>query len=75
MLIGAEDVSSAGHRMASAAQDMRQAAGTMDGAARDIRQTLDDFGRSFAAILEEHRQAEAEAREKFLVQLANLGRP
>ena len=50
-LIGAEDVRSAGHRMAEAAQKMSEAASTMDYAVEKLRGILDEFLWRFEEIV------------------------
>lgn len=55
ILIGAEDVRSAGNTMRSAAEDMRSAASTIDGAMDRQRLFLDDWLLRFETILRDHR--------------------
>ena len=50
-LLGAEDVRSAGHRMAEAAQKMSEAASSMDYTVEKLRGILDDFLGRFEEIV------------------------
>lgn len=51
-LMGAEDVSRAGSRMASAAEQMSRAAGSIDDALQRHQQFLDDWLMRFEAVME-----------------------
>lgn len=51
-LMGAEDVRSAGHRIASAAHEISGAASTMSGAAHQIQMVLDNFMIDFNRALD-----------------------
>lgn len=50
-LIGAEDVSRAGHNMASAADTMNRAAGNLDDALRRHQRFMDDWLQRFEQVL------------------------
>ena len=55
-LMGAEQVSSAGHTMRSAAEQMGRAASEMDSALHRHQQFLDDWLQRFERILEIDRE-------------------
>jgi len=50
-LIGAEEVSRAGHNMAAAASDMQRAAGASEYALQQHQQFMTDWLRQFEAVL------------------------
>lgn len=54
-LIGAEEVSSAGHRMREAASTMSSAASSIDGSLDRHQRFLDDWLLRFEAVLRDHR--------------------